>query len=56
MIKGKVLLKGLPVPAGSHLRFEDEEGVGAAAVESPSNNKTLLRGVQQHTGSHVRFE
>lgn len=51
---GRVLLKGVPVPSGNHLRFEEDEA--QEVVASPSNTRTLLRGVDRHTGSHIRFD
>jgi hypothetical protein len=45
-------LRGVPLPAGQHLRF-DEAG---ASAESPSAERVLLRGVPQPAGSHLRFE
>ena len=49
---GKELLRGLPVPEGSHVRF-DEAGESCA---TPSAHRTLLRGVPAPTGAHLRFD
>ena len=45
-------LRGLPLPAGRHTRFDDD-GEGA---ESPSAERLLLRGVPAPSGSHLRFD
>ena len=46
-------LRGLPVPTGSHVVFDDE---GEAVVEEGTRGKVLLRGVPVPTGRHVRFD
>lgn len=45
-------LKGLPLPQGRHIRF-DEEG---DALESPTSGKPQLRGLPMATGTHIRFD
>jgi len=45
-------LRGVPVPTGTHVRFDDS----GKAVASPGNKKTLLRGVPQPTGRVTKFE
>ena len=43
-------LKGVPVPQGKHIRFDEEGNVEEA------ENRTLLRGVPKARGTHIRFD
>lgn len=45
-------LRGLPVPQGSRVVFDDE----GEAVEDDGSNRVLLRGVPPPSGKHVRFD
>ncbi|KAL4430607.1 hypothetical protein ABPG77_005847 [Micractinium sp. CCAP 211/92] len=45
-------LRGLPTPAGKHIRFDDD---GEAAGESP-RQRVFLRGLPAPAGSHMRFD
>jgi hypothetical protein len=45
----KMLLKGLPAPCGSHIRFhEDDIAIASPAMEA-------LKGLPSPKGSHIRF-
>lgn len=49
----KVLLRGVPVAKGAHLRFEGDQD---EAVLTPGANKVALRGIPQAAGRHMRFD
>ncbi|KAL0053504.1 hypothetical protein WJX82_006649 [Trebouxia sp. C0006] len=50
--KSKEPLRGLPVPQGMHIRFDDD----GQAVPSPGVGQTRLRGVPAPRSSHIRFD
>ena len=50
---GKELLRGLPVPEGSHVRFDE---AGESCKPTPSARRTLLRGLPAPTGAHLRVD
>lgn len=45
-------LLGLPTPAGTHIRFDDD---GEVAAVSP-RQKTFLRGLPEPRGTHIHFD
>jgi len=45
-------LRGVPLPQGTHIRFDDE----GTAMDSPTSGKPSLRGLPQATGAHIRFD
>jgi hypothetical protein len=45
-------LRGVPTPAGAHIRFDDD---GEVEAVSP-RQRTFLRGMAQPQGSHIRFD
>jgi hypothetical protein len=49
----RMVPKGMPVPLGSHMRFDDDSG---EAVHSPTSGKTLLKGMPTPKGRHTRFD
>ncbi|KAL3137920.1 hypothetical protein ABBQ38_005167 [Trebouxia sp. C0009 RCD-2024] len=50
--KSKEPLRGLPVPQGMHIRFDND----GHAMVSPSSTQTRLRGVPAPRNSHIRFD
>ncbi|KAL0024660.1 hypothetical protein WJX77_006795 [Trebouxia sp. C0004] len=50
--KSKEPLRGLPVPQGMHIRFDDD----GQAMPSPGAGQTRLRGVPAPRSSHIRFD
>ncbi|KAI7844591.1 hypothetical protein COHA_001831 [Chlorella ohadii] len=49
---GNKLLRGLPTPAGTHIRFDEE---GDVAAISP-RQRVFLRGMPQPAGTHIKFD
>ncbi|KAF5831286.1 hypothetical protein DUNSADRAFT_13342 [Dunaliella salina] len=45
-------LRGVPLPQGTHIRFDDD----GTAMDSPTSGKPALRGLPQATGAHIRFD
>ncbi|KAL0034601.1 hypothetical protein WJX79_010045 [Trebouxia sp. C0005] len=50
--KSKEPLRGLPVPQGMHIRFDDD----GQAMPSPGAGQIRLRGVPAPRSSHIRFD
>ncbi len=49
-------LRGLPTPAGKHIKFDDDGEVAAVEGGQAQQGVVKLRGVPTPTGKHIKFD